>query len=113
MSHNRQFHIFNFGRSRFGAGWLAVSVLWVGLANTSYAQTPADDLAAQVRQQGYRCDQPITASRDVKRSKPESAVWIVKCRNAAYTMRLTPDMAARITKLKKKSRLHSSHGKGR
>jgi hypothetical protein len=67
------------------------------------AQTPANDLAAQIRQQGYRCNQPITAVRDVGLSKPDSAVWILKCRNATYRMRLYPDMAAGVTNLKKKS----------
>jgi hypothetical protein len=36
------------------------------------AQTPADDVAAQIRRQGYRCDQPVAAYRDLKRSKPDS-----------------------------------------
>jgi hypothetical protein len=49
----------------------------IGVSYTCNAQTPADDVAAQIRSrsQGYRCDQPITAKRDVRRSKSDSAVW--------------------------------------
>lgn len=75
----------------------------MGVSYTCDAQTPADDVAAQVRSQGYRCDQPVTAKRDVRASKPDSAVWVLNCRNATFRVRLDPNMAARVTKLKKKS----------
>jgi hypothetical protein len=68
---------------------------------SSRSQTPAEDVAAQIRQQGYRCDQPIGATRDVRRSKPDSAVWILDCRNAVYRVRLDPDQAAQVTRLKR------------
>ena len=38
---------------------LVLCVATVGIPCVSNAQTPAEDVAAQVRQQGYRCDQPI------------------------------------------------------
>jgi hypothetical protein len=53
-------------------------------------------LAAQIRRQGYRCDGPLTAERDAERSKPDEAVWVLKCANATYRIRLVPDMAARV-----------------
>ena len=74
----------------------------IGMSYTCNAQTPADDVAAQIRIQGYRCDQPVTASRDRRRSKPDSAVWILDCRNATFRVRLDPTMAAHVTKLKGK-----------
>jgi hypothetical protein len=43
------------------------------------------------------------AYRDLKRSKPDSAVWVLNCRNASFRVRLDPNMAARMTKLKNKS----------
>jgi hypothetical protein len=46
----------------------------------------------------------MTARRDVRTSRPDSAVWVLKCRNATYRVRLVPDMAARIVKLKEKTR---------
>jgi hypothetical protein len=75
----------------------------IGVPNICNAQTPADDVAAQIRSQGYRCDQPVAAKRDLRRSKPDSAVWVLNCRNATFRVRLDPNMAARITKLKNKS----------
>ena len=81
----------------FVFGAVAVFVL-IGMPCSS-AQTPADDIAAQVRAQGYRCDQPVTAKRDVKLSKPDSAVWILKCNKVTFRVRLDPDMAAQVKKL--------------
>lgn len=80
-----------------------VCVTIIGIPCTSNAQSPADDVAAQVRRQGYQCNKPITATRDIGLSKPDSAVWILDCRNGRYRVRLDPDMAARITRLKKGS----------
>ena len=72
----------------------------MGMPCLSSAQTPAADVAAQIRRQGYLCHRPTTAARDVKRSRPDLAVWVLKCRNATYRVRLIPDMAADVTKLK-------------
>jgi hypothetical protein len=43
---------------------MAAFVALVVITSSSYAQTPADDVAAQVRSQGYGCDEPIAAARD-------------------------------------------------
>jgi hypothetical protein len=80
---------------------VAIFGILIGMACSSSSQTPADDVAAQVRSQGYECDQPITATRNAKRSRADSAVWLLKCRNTVYRVRLDPDMAAHITKLRK------------
>ena len=60
---------------------------------------PPEVLASQLRLQGYRCDAPVTAQRDAQLSRPDEAAWILKCANASYRMRLTPDMAARVEQL--------------
>jgi hypothetical protein len=75
----------------------------IGVTYTCNAQTPADDVAAQIRSQGYRCDQPIAAKRDLRLSKPDSAVWVLNCGNATFRVRLVPNTAAQVTKLKNKS----------
>ena len=85
------------------AGSLAVLAALTAMPVSSYSQTPANDLAAQVREQGHRCEEPVSAVRDVRLSRPDSAVWILTCRNAAYRVRLDPDMGARIVRLKKHS----------
>ena len=56
-------------------------------------------LAAQLREQGYACDQPQSAERDAQASTADQAVWIVQCENAKYRMRLTPDMAAKVERI--------------
>lgn len=61
--------------------------------------TPAAIIAAQIRTQGYSCADPVTAERDVGASAPNSAVWILRCGNARYRVRLVPDMAAQVTRL--------------
>jgi len=60
---------------------------------------PATGIAAQVRAQGYQCTEPVSAQRDAELSRPDQAVWILKCQNATYRVRLIPDMAARVEQL--------------
>jgi hypothetical protein len=62
-------------------------------------ETPAETLAIQIRKQGYPCEKPVSAERDAERSKPDEAVWVLKCGNARYRMRLIPDMAAKVERL--------------
>ena len=70
---------------------------------TAVAAEPLEDpknmLAVQLRDQGYQCDQPKSAERDVQGSKPDEEVWIVQCENAKYRMRLDPDMAAKVERI--------------
>ena len=98
MGNKQQLHAPSFGTARLVVATFGVLI---GITCSSNSQTPTGDIADQVRSQGYKCDQAITATRDVKRSKADSAVWILKCRNAVYRVRLDPDMAAHITKLRK------------
>jgi hypothetical protein len=60
-------------------------------------EMPAEIIAAQIRDQGYVCDKALSAKRDGERS--DDAVWILKCQNATYRVRLVPDMAARVERL--------------
>lgn len=60
------------------------------------AEKPQDELAAQVRIQGFVCDKAQGAIRDKKRSRPDYAVWVLKCSNAVYRVGRVPDMAAKV-----------------
>jgi len=60
------------------------------------SERPDAILAGQVRQQGHLCDKAIEAHRDEAMSRADEAVWILRCSNATYRIRLRPDMAARI-----------------
>jgi hypothetical protein len=75
-----------------------------GAASPAIAGGAGDDpkqiLAAQLRDQGYECDQPQSASQDMTASKPDEAVWVVQCENAKYRVHLVPDMAARVERIK-------------
>jgi hypothetical protein len=80
-------------------GASAVALLVSGGRGAWAQVTPPEDLAAQLRLQGHRCDEPVMAQRDAQLSKPDETVWNLRCGNASYRMRLTPDMAARVEKL--------------
>ena len=80
----------------------SILAIFAVLASTvaAHAQKPQDELAAQVRIQGFACDKAIGATRDEKRSKPDYAVWVLKCSNATYRVSRAPDMAAKIEPLR-------------
>jgi hypothetical protein len=80
----------------FLVGAFAVALLVSGDPVAWAQETPPEALASQLRLQGHRCDDPVTAQRDAQLSKPDEVVWSLRCGNASYRMRLTPDMAARI-----------------
>ena len=63
------------------------------------AETPQTMLAAQIRTQGFTCDKAVGAVRDKKRSRPDRAVWVLKCSNATYRVTRAPDMAAKVEPL--------------
>ena len=69
------------------------------LAAVAQPEMPADSIAAQVRLQGHRCDEALSAARDTALSKPNEAVWVLKCANATYRVRLMPNMAAGVERL--------------
>ncbi|WP_063791729.1 hypothetical protein [Bradyrhizobium valentinum] len=66
------------------------------LAVLSKAQTVMSVLAAQIRSQGFACDEPQKATRDAKLSKPDYDVWILTCKNATYRIGRYADMAAKV-----------------
>lgn len=79
------------------ASWakILMTSICVGLATPCVAQeSPKEVLAAHLRTQGYKCDRPKSATRDAAASRPDEAVWTIKCENARYRVRLVPDMAA-------------------
>ena len=80
---------------------LAFAVLVCSLMATrsSVGETPGDMLAAQIRLQGFVCDKALGAHQDSKRSRPDHAVWVLKCSNASYRVSRAPDMAARVEPL--------------
>ena len=78
-----------------------LAAMGVAIVAPAFAQQepPADDIAAQVRLQGYPCTGSVSARKDPKWSWPDEPLWILQCANATYRVRLVPDMAAHIEKL--------------
>jgi hypothetical protein len=62
---------------------------------------PAQIIADQVRDQGFPCNKAPTVERDPTYSRPDEPVWILKCDNATYRVRLIPGMAADVVRLDK------------
>jgi hypothetical protein len=83
---------------RLPAALLAFAAVAVALP--AAAQPAATDVADQVRLQGYPCDGQAKVERDQSQSRPDEQAWILTCSNATYRVRLVPDMAAQIEKLR-------------
>jgi hypothetical protein len=60
---------------------------------------PSKIVADQVRAQGYACSEARSVERDPTYSRPDEPVWILKCDNASYRVRLVPGMAAKVERL--------------
>ena len=93
------------GRAKKSSSALAILFLAMlsngeRFGHVAKAQTIASVLAAQIRSQGFACDDPQKATRDAKLSKPDYDVWILTCKNATYRIGRYPDLAAKVEKLK-------------
>ncbi|MEH2552042.1 hypothetical protein V1283_008687 [Bradyrhizobium sp. AZCC 2262] len=87
---------------KFGSLLLAIAAVLSSpqvQAQPVAAETPQTVLAAQIRIQGFTCDKALGATRDKKRSRPDRAVWVLKCSNATYRVTRAPDMAATVKAL--------------
>jgi hypothetical protein len=84
-------------------GWLTGLLMTLSLSSqlaiAADVESPKDDIAAQIRAQGYACDQPQSATRDAQASKPNEEVWLLRCEEASYRVRLIPDMAAKVERI--------------
>jgi hypothetical protein len=80
-------------------GSLVLNAAGTSAADDAQSETPTNIIAAQIRKQGFKCDNADRAERDKDLSKPDRPVWIVTCENATYRVRLIGDMADRVEKL--------------
>ncbi len=71
----------------------------VGFAEGQAQEGPMDIIAAQIRSQGYACNSPQSAERDVAASAANQAVWMLRCQNASYRVTLIPNLAAKVEKV--------------
>ena len=75
-------------------------VLSSGGGLVAKAETAKSTLAAQIRTQGFACDKPLRATRDTKLSRPNYAVWVLKCTNAIYRIGRYPNLAAQVEEIR-------------
>ena len=87
-------------RSRLRKAIVATCSGIAGLSPLAAQQeVPAEIIAVQIRKQGFACEEAQSAVRDRDASAPNAAVWIPRCRNATYRVRLTPDMGAQVERI--------------
>lgn len=79
---------------------LMVIVIAEGGFSDAVAQESAKDIiAAQIRRQGYQCRAPQSAERERAASKPDEAVWLLRCEDATFRVRLVPNLAAKVERV--------------
>jgi hypothetical protein len=72
----------------------------ITISQAAAPDTPVNIISDHIRRQGYSCDEPRQAQHDQQASRPNEAVWVLRCGNAAYRVTLIPDMAARVELVK-------------
>lgn len=72
------------------------------MAETSHSQENIDAtvIAVQIRNQGYECNEPVSAAPAPAESEPDEQAYVLQCGNATYRVRLIPDQAAEVTQIK-------------
>ena len=82
-------------------GALVLNAADTAVAPVAQAQEeiPADIIAVQIRKQGFACGTAQSATRDASASSADEPVWILKCDNASYRVRLVGNMADHVEKL--------------
>jgi hypothetical protein len=82
-------------------GALALNAAGTGVSPGAQAQdeVPADIIAVQVRKQGFTCGKAMSAEKEPSDSRPDLPVWILKCDNASYRVRLVGNMADHVEQI--------------
>jgi hypothetical protein len=76
---------------------IAAVVVSLGGGHAVADETPKEILAAKIRMQGFACHKPVSAERDRAASKPNEAVWLLRCQDYSYRVRIVPNMAADVS----------------
>lgn len=82
------------------AGLVGLASLRQAAAQQIAMETVKDVLAAQIRTQGFLCGEALKARTDSRRSRPDLGVWVLQCSNATYRISRSPDMSARVERLR-------------
>jgi len=68
-------------------------------AGTQDGNRDLDIIASQIRRQGFVCNNP-SAAELIDRGTPHQKVYLLKCEGVIYRVRLTPDLAGKVTEIK-------------
>ena len=77
-------------------GIVAAAAVFSGAVSQESAK---NIIAAQIRRQGYQCRAPQSAEREPAASKPDEAVWLLRCDGATFRVRLVPNLAAKVERV--------------
>jgi len=85
---------------RFGIATAGlISLMDAARSQNASTVTPPEVLADQLRSQGFPCDRALSSEQDVEASRRDESVWVLKCTNGNYRVRLVPDMAAKVERI--------------
>jgi hypothetical protein len=83
---------------RGGRLW-ALVLLLAAVPAHGRTQDPKDTLADTVRDRGFRCARAVSAEPDPAQSRPDEAVWILRCTDGRYRVRYPGDTAPQVEPL--------------
>ncbi len=92
-------------RALLWSGLLSLAAVAAAIPAAAQSESSSDDsaaepiVAAQLRAQGYQCDDPHNAEPDKDASSPGEMAWILTCDNATYRVKLVPDQAAQVEQI--------------
>ena len=77
----------------------SLAAAWAPLPAVMAQEGTPEIIASHIRTQGYPCDDAKSAQHELGQSMPNEQVWILQCSNAAYRVRLVPNLAAQVERL--------------
>ena len=82
----------------------SIPLIFVGFSSSAATaadeiEKPGEIVAAQIRTQGYTCEDPVEAKADPELSKPDENVWLLRCKSERYRLRMIPDMDSKVERL--------------
>jgi hypothetical protein len=75
---------------------VAMTQFYAAVTSAAGSEAAPSIIATQLRRQGLVCT-PQEVLRDVQRSVAHEVVWVERCNEASYRVRLIPHLGARVT----------------
>src|SRR5262245_11382416 len=78
---------------------LAAGAASIDTAAADSSESAKNVIAIQIRKQGYKCDNPVSATPERTTGNPDDKLWVLQCEDASYRVHLIPDVAAHVERL--------------